>query len=113
MAGTLPANAILCVDVHASKANMVVTGGADNNIVVLDRATGQAAHKMKGHSKKVSPSSRLLSTSNPLHPATRCALVPVPRVQVGYGCRWRPTGKGVPRGGRRQACGYEVYSRQA
>ena len=32
---------------------MVVTGGADNNVVLMDRSTGQAAHKMKGHSKKV------------------------------------------------------------
>lgn len=53
-----PANAILCLDVHASNPNTVVTGGADNNVVLLDRASGQATNKMKGHSKKVGPCPR-------------------------------------------------------
>jgi pre-mRNA-processing factor 19 len=47
------ANAILCLDLHPSNPDMVASGGADNNVVLFDRKSGQAAQKMKGHSKKV------------------------------------------------------------
>jgi len=32
---------------------MVASGGADSNVVLFDRKSGQAAQKMKGHTKKV------------------------------------------------------------
>jgi len=47
------ANAILCLDLHPTNANLAVSGGADNNVVIFDRKSGQAAQKMKGHGKKV------------------------------------------------------------
>ena len=47
------ANAILCLDLHPTNEDLVATGGADNNVVLFNRKTGQAVHKMKGHSKKV------------------------------------------------------------
>ena len=47
------ANAILCLDLHPSNEDVAVTGGADNNVVIFNRKSGQATQKMKGHSKKV------------------------------------------------------------
>eukprot|EP00960_Hanusia_phi_P041317 754939-Hanusia_phi.AAC.3 len=41
------ANAILCLDLHPSRENLTVTGGADN------KKSEQAIHKIAAHSKKV------------------------------------------------------------
>mmetsp|Transcript_35045 Transcript_35045/g.82542 ORF Transcript_35045/g.82542 Transcript_35045/m.82542 type:complete len:508 (+) Transcript_35045:106-1629(+) len=47
------ANPVLCLDLHPSNPNLALTGGADNKVVLLDRASGQAKLKLDGHSKKV------------------------------------------------------------
>jgi len=44
---------ILCLDLHPTKDNLALTGGADNKVVLLDRSSGKAVATMSGHSKKI------------------------------------------------------------
>jgi len=44
---------VLCVDLHPSHEERVVTGGADSNVVVFNRSTKKVAATASGHSKKV------------------------------------------------------------
>ena len=47
------ASAILCLDLHPTKDDLALTGGADNKVVLLDRSSGKAVATMSGHSKKI------------------------------------------------------------
>merc|ERR1712194_180948 len=44
---------ILCVDVHKTDDNRVVTGGVDNQVILFDAGKGKMAQKLLGHTKKV------------------------------------------------------------
>jgi pre-mRNA-processing factor 19 len=44
---------ILCVDVHKSDDNRIVTGGVDQQVILFDASTNKLAQKLMGHSKKV------------------------------------------------------------
>jgi len=44
---------ILCVDVHPTKQDLVLTGGADHNIVLTNRSSKKIISTMKGHSKAI------------------------------------------------------------
>ncbi|CAE8591828.1 unnamed protein product [Polarella glacialis] len=44
---------ILCVDVHPTDSNRIVTGGVDSQVILFDAATQKMAQKLLGHSKKV------------------------------------------------------------
>lgn len=44
---------ILCLDVLPTQEEMIVTGGADNNVVVYNRTTEKIVDTLKGHSKKI------------------------------------------------------------
>lgn len=44
---------ILCVDVHKTEGNRVVTGGVDAQVVLFDAEKGSMVQKLTGHAKKV------------------------------------------------------------
>merc|ERR1719433_250692 len=44
---------ILCVDVHKTDDNRVVTGGVDNQVILFNAGKEKMAQKMLGHTKKV------------------------------------------------------------
>jgi pre-mRNA-processing factor 19 len=44
---------ILCMDLHPTKQDLVLTGGADHAVIVFHRGTGKVAETLKGHSKKL------------------------------------------------------------
>ena len=44
---------MLCLDLHPTKENLALTGGADNKVVLLDRSSGKTVATMSGHSKKI------------------------------------------------------------
>jgi pre-mRNA-processing factor 19 len=44
---------ILCVDIHPSRQELVVTGGVDQNAVVFNRETQKIVHTLSGHTKRV------------------------------------------------------------
>jgi pre-mRNA-processing factor 19 len=44
---------VLCVDLHPSHEERVVTGGADSNVIVFNRSTNKVIATASGHSKKV------------------------------------------------------------
>jgi pre-mRNA-processing factor 19 len=45
---------ILCLDIHPTNQDMVMTGGVDNNAILFNKATGKIVDTLKGHKKKVS-----------------------------------------------------------
>jgi len=45
---------ILCLDVHPTDDNKIVTGGADKTVVIFDRAQGKKLQTLSGHTKKLS-----------------------------------------------------------
>jgi WD40 repeat protein len=49
----LQSSQILCLDLHPTKDNLALTGGADNKVVLLDRSSGKAVATMSGHTKKI------------------------------------------------------------
>ena len=51
---------ILCVDVHKTEQNKVVTGGVDAQVVLFDAEKGSLVQKLTGHAKRI--------TSVSLHP---------------------------------------------
>jgi len=44
---------VLCVDIHPTQQELVVTGGVDQTAVVFNRKTGKKVATIAGHSKKV------------------------------------------------------------
>jgi len=44
---------VLCVDLHPSHEERIVTGGNDHNIIVFNRSTSKVLSTVSGHSKKV------------------------------------------------------------
>jgi pre-mRNA-processing factor 19 len=44
---------VLCLDVHAADTDLVLTGGADSNAIVLNKKTGKIVDTLKGHKKKI------------------------------------------------------------
>mmetsp|Transcript_127206 Transcript_127206/g.284460 ORF Transcript_127206/g.284460 Transcript_127206/m.284460 type:complete len:500 (+) Transcript_127206:89-1588(+) len=44
---------ILCLDIHKTDDNRIVTGGVDNQVILFDAAKEKLAQKLLGHSKKV------------------------------------------------------------
>lgn len=44
---------ILCVDVHKTDSNRIVTGGVDSQVVLFNAEKDKLVQKMQGHSKKV------------------------------------------------------------
>eukprot|EP01102_Stenamoeba_stenopodia_P002649 TRINITY_DN12507_c0_g1_i1.p1 TRINITY_DN12507_c0_g1~~TRINITY_DN12507_c0_g1_i1.p1 ORF type:complete len:487 (-),score=104.61 TRINITY_DN12507_c0_g1_i1:54-1514(-) len=45
---------ILCLDIHPTDDNKIVTGGADKTVVIFDRAQGKKLQTLSGHTKKIS-----------------------------------------------------------
>jgi WD40 repeat protein len=45
---------ITCLDLHPTKANLVVTGGVDRTLTLLDTASGKEIAVLSHHSKRVS-----------------------------------------------------------
>jgi pre-mRNA-processing factor 19 len=46
-------NAVTCIDAHKSNANTILTGGADNKVVLFDISSGKQSASMEGHTKTV------------------------------------------------------------
>lgn len=46
-------NPVMCLDTHANKQDLVLTGGGDGKVVLFNTAQGKAMAKMEGHTKKV------------------------------------------------------------
>lgn len=44
---------VLSVDIHPTEHNLLLSGGVDGTAVVFDTAANKVAHKLAGHSKKV------------------------------------------------------------
>jgi len=57
---------ILCIDIHKTDDNRILTGGVDNQVILFDAEKDKLVQKMLGHSKKVS--------SVALHPTQNVAL---------------------------------------
>jgi pre-mRNA-processing factor 19 len=60
---------ILCLDIHPTNPNLVLTGGADGNAILFDRGTGKILDTLKGHKKKISsvkfhPTEKILFTTS-------------------------------------------------
>jgi len=45
---------VLCIDLHSTNADLVLSGGADSTAVIYNRATKKVSATLTGHSKKVS-----------------------------------------------------------
>lgn len=44
---------VLCLDTTATRDHLIVTGGADSNVVLFNRSSGKIEDTLKGHKKKI------------------------------------------------------------
>lgn len=60
---------ILCLDIHPTQQNLVLTGGVDANAILFDKGSGKIVDTLKGHKKKISsvkfhPTEKILFTTS-------------------------------------------------